>query len=137
MRGPRRRSRDGPETQKTRKYRSGLTIRGKAGRRSPSSAGSAGRSGPCGRGLWSVTASASVLSRASLDRPPPSQKWPNHTPSQCPQLHRIHLWRHKMGGMGGFTFHSSFFAYVNCSHVSTVGGKRHFGCFLRLFSLHF
>lgn len=89
--------------------RSGLTIRGNAGRRSPFSAGSAGRSGPCGRGLWWVTASASVLSRASLDRPPPSQERPNHTPSQRPQLHRSQLWRHKMGAMGGFTFRFSFF----------------------------
>lgn len=116
--------------------RSGLTIRGKARRRSPFSAGSAGRSGPCGRGLWWVTASASVLSRASLDRPPPSQGRPNHTPSQRSQLHRSHLWRHKMGGMGGFTFHFSFFAYLNCNLGFTVGGKGRFGCFLRWFSLN-
>lgn len=89
--------------------RSALTIRGNEGRRAPFSAGSAGRSGPCERALGSVTASASVLSRASLDRPPPPQKRPNHTPSQCPQLHLIHLWRHKMGGTGGFTFHCFFY----------------------------
>lgn len=116
VRGPRRRGR-GPSgnAKRTRGFsrmRSGLTIRGKAGRRSPFSAGCAGRGGPCERGLWSVTASASVLSRASLDRPPPSQTRPNHTPSQRPQLHRIHLWRHKMGGMGGLTFHFLFFLLI-------------------------